>query len=83
MEGAQLFLSAILASTIGLKATSAEFSLLGDALTNVLRIAFPPASQASAGRTFGVSFRVTSTMEASGGKVMLDAYPSFRLSTPN
>ena len=35
MAVAQLFLSAILASTIGLKATSADYSLLGDVLTNV------------------------------------------------
>ena len=34
------------------------------------------------GGTNGVSFRVTSTMETSGGKVVLDAYPSFRFSTP-
>lgn len=47
MAVAQLFLSAILASTIGLKATSADYSLLGDVLANVSLVDFPPASQAS------------------------------------
>ena len=47
MVVAQLVLSVILASTIGLEATSADYSLLGDVLTNVSLVDFPPASQAS------------------------------------
>lgn len=71
MVVAQLVLSVILASTIGLEATSADYSLLGDVLTNVSLVDFPPASQASE-NDYGEVVQANYTLY--GAKVTSESY---------